>query len=386
MQNKRQIISIAIAIAVTAALTCIITSAYFIFNTRSGADKFAKLNSVINALDDKFYQDIDVDAMLEGAIDGAVKSLGDPYTNYMNAEDWGEFNEMISGKYDGIGVYMYNKVDEDRIFIIPMDNSPAIDAGVQSLDKIISVNGVEVFAEDMDYALNNIRGKKGTTVTLVVQRKADDSIEELTITRDTIYMESVSSEVIDSNGYIRISSFDEQTHIDFRKHLNELLGQNITGLIIDLRSNGGGLVDTSTAIADMLLPDCVIVYTEDKYGKREYTKSKASMVDIPLVLLIDGGTASASEILAGALRDNGRATLVGETSFGKGLIQAPVIYGDGTALKITIQRYFTPSGEDINKSGINPDVEVIIPPENYPLQSRDDDTQLYKALEILKSK
>ncbi len=344
---------------------------------------YNKLDYSLEVLREQFYQDFDFADMTDAAIAAAADSLGDPYTAYLTSDEWADFNEGLSGKYTGIGVTAAGTDDSEYIVVVaPFDGSPAEKAGIKPLDEILEVDGVPAYYKDFEAIMASIRGEKGTPVTLRV-RHSDGTEQEMTIIRDVIYMQSVSHEMMGAIGYIRISAFDEQTGRDFRSALKDVTQNGAQGLILDLRSNGGGLVDACCEVADALLDGDVIVYTEDRQGRREYANATKGATQLPMTVLIDRGTASASEILAGALRDNDVAVVIGETSFGKGLIQTTIPFSDGSALKYTVQRYFTPGGSDINHVGIVPDVEVIIPDEDYATLTQENDPQLLKAIEIV---
>lgn len=379
---------IAITAVVTAAVTILFTTYFYGFVIKivpfgELSENYPKLNAVLQALDQYYYEDFDKQELEEKMLPAVISTLGDPYTAYMNTEEWAEFNESIEGVYDGIGVTIGGKDDDPYINVIStMEGSPAREAGIVSGDRITHVEGEAYFIEGMDTAVSKMRGEAGTTVTITVLHQ-DETSEDYTLERRSITIETVTSEMWNNVGYLQISSFDVDTYHQFETHLERLLEQGAEGLIIDLRSNGGGLVDTATKIADRLLPEGTIFYTGNKYGKQSTVSSDPSKIDIPYVILVNEGTASASEILSGAVKDHAAGTIVGKNTFGKGLIQMPLNFKDGSAMKITIEKYYTPNGNDIHEKGIAPDVEVDLP-EDIIVEARDEnDTQYQKALEII---
>ena len=382
MENNKKLLKvISITVIITSIVTFMATSSFFTYvlkaHSTASLPGSEKLFEVMSILDDKYYQDIDKGQAVEKAVGAMVSSLGDPYTTYMNKDEWAEFNTYITGTYSGVGLTVSgDKTDNKIVVISPFDGSPSDKAGIKAGDKIIKVNGEEVFADNIDTATSKMKGEKGTTVTLTVLKKDTKEVVDIVITRDEIKMQSVRSEMKGDIGYIRLSIFDTDTGNEFATHLEKMRNSGAKALIIDVRNNGGGVVSAVVQVAESLLkPDSMIFYTQDKHGKRQDFKTRGSGVDLPMVLLINEGSASASEILAGSLRDNKKATLVGNKSFGKGVVQQPVSLKDGSVVKVTVEKYFTPIGEDINKQGIKPDVEVNLVSEK--------DEQLQKAIEIL---
>ncbi len=382
MENKKDLLKvISITVIITSIVTFMATSSFFTFvlkaHSTANLPGGEKIFEVMNILDNKYYQDIDKGQVVEKAVGAMVSSLGDPYTTYMNKDEWAEFNTYITGKYSGVGLTVSgDKTDNKIVVISPFDGSPSDKAGIKAGDKVIKVNGEEVFADNIDSATSKMKGEKGTNVTLTVLKKDTNEVVDIVITRDEIKMQSVRSEMKGDIGYIRISIFDTDTGNEFASHLEKMRDGGAKALIVDVRNNGGGVVSAVVQVAESLLkPESMIFYTQDKQGKRQEFKTRGSGVDLPMVLLMNEGSASASEILAGSLRDNKKATLVGNKSFGKGVVQQPVELKDGSVVKVTVEKYFTPIGEDINKQGIKPDVEVKLVSEK--------DEQLQKAIEIL---
>ncbi|MGL5417560.1 MAG: S41 family peptidase [Clostridium sp.] len=350
--------------------------------------KYSELFDVRSALIANFDGEVDDTKLLEGAIKGMTNALDDPYTVYMTKEEYTSYNEQNSGEYVGIGVYI--GVEDGKVEIInPMEGSPAKNAGLRAGDKIISVNG-EKIGSDTEKAGSLIKGKEGEEVTLEIQRKGEKALKTFKIKRAPIETEDVTGEMINKDiGYVSITGFNLGVTEDLKKQIQELKGKGMKGLILDLRGNPGGYLHEAVGIASQFIEkDKTITYTINKYDKEVVEKSKGGdAIGMPLVVLIDGGSASASEVVTGALRDYKAATIVGMNSFGKGIVQAPVEFEDGSALKVTISKYYTPNGENIHKTGIAPDVKVEILEEvlNKPY-NREADSQLKKAIEVMNQK
>lgn len=334
--------------------------------------RYNKLIGLEELVEDDYYQEVSEDDLVNGAIKGLFEGLDDPYSQYYTEEEFNSLKEQTSGSFVGIGVYIGIDPDTNDITIIsPIEGSPAAEVGIKSGDIVLSVDGSSVSSQDLNDVIKQIKGKENTTVDLTVQR--DKKKLDFTVKRQTIVTKSVESEVKDNNiGYIRITSFDENTYKEFKEHLEGLQEKNISGLVIDLRDNPGGLLDVCVDIADELVGEGTIVYTKDNSGNKEYYKSDANELDLPMVVLINGGSASASEILTAALVDNNKAIAIGETSFGKGLVQSVKELKDGTGYKLTTAQYYTPNGDYINKKGIEPKIVV-----------KDEEEQLQSALEYL---
>lgn len=325
--------------------------------------------------------------LMEGAIKGMFESLQDPYSVYMTKDEFKNFNESTKGSYGGIGVIVTRSEDGYVTVVAPIEDTPGERVGLKTNDRIVKVDGKDIIGIDLEAAVSLLKGKKGTEVNLTVMRDGEKAALEYKIVREEIVIKTVKSNVMDNNiGYIRISMFDEDTGSEFKKALDGLKGKNIKGLVLDLRQNPGGYIDQCVQVADELLDEGLIVYTEDKEKKREDYKSKKGKLEVPFVVLIDEGSASASEIVSGAIKDRKAGLLIGTKSFGKGLVQSIEQLKDGSGLKLTTQKYYTPNGISINKKGIQPDIEV------KPLEVRTDqkpedveDVQLDRAVsELLK--
>lgn len=317
------------------------------------------------------------------AISTMIASLDDPYTKFLDPKDFSEETSSIKGSLKGIGIQIATK-DGKLMVIAPIESSPAEKAGLMADDEILEINGVSTKGITIDKAADKIRGEEGTTVTLLVKRKSE--IKTYSIVRKEIELKAVSTKVpndvklSDDIGYIRLSSFiSKNAGTEFEAALNQY--RNKKGYIIDLRSNPGGLLTNAIYLANLLLPKGIIVSTVDRDGYKETQRVSGNPItNKPLVILINKGSASASEILSGALKDNKRAVLVGEKSFGKGLVQEINRLANGSGVNITIQKYLTPNGTDINKKGIEPDIKVELTEADIKAK---DDKQLKKANEVL---
>ncbi len=352
-------------------------------------ENVVKFNRVMDILKKDFYQKVDANKMLEGAIYGLAESLGDPYTVYFDKKQMEAFLEKSKGSYVGIGVTV--NVDDDGLLTViePAKGSPAMEAGILQGDKIVKVDGKDVTSvSDENMIISMIKGKENTRVNITVYRPSEDRYVQFNIKRKRIRASNIKSEILSGNiGYIKIAMFDSEIARYFRNDLSNMLKNGIEGLIIDLRDNPGGSFEQVVEIADSLLPAGTIVYTEDRDGRKEYRYSDKAYVDLPLAILINSNSASASEILAGSVRDHGRGILVGTRTFGKGLVQELKLLGDGSGLKVTISRYFTPSGTCIHGTGIEPDIEVGVFDDyrNHPVSHipRSRDNQLRTAVKAL---
>lgn len=350
----------------------------------------AKITMVKDVIDELYLREIDEEELFEGQIRGMVNALDDPYSIYMTKKEFESFNLSSDGIYGGIGVIVTPGEDNLITVVSPIEDTPGERAGIKTGDKILKVNGKEFFADKMDEAVSIMRGEPDTDVNITIMRKNKEGLMdtfEVQITREIIRLVSVKSGVIDKDiGYIRLTSFDKITADDFKKQLKELELKRVKGLVLDLRGNPGGLLNISVEIADDLLGESTIVYTEDKNKKRQYEKSDKAQTKLPLVLLVDGGSASASEILAGAIKDNNRGLIVGTTTFGKGVVQRIKNLPDGSGVKVTTSEYFSPNGINIHGVGIVPDVEVELNEdvENTGMDYLEEDNQLQKAIGVLR--
>lgn len=360
--------------------------------TTSYTDLVKTLETFKAMIKQKYIGEVDEEQMIEGAIKGFVEGLGDPYTEYLPKEEMAEFTEETSGQYVGIGVYLTNDKTTNTILVVGiMNGSPALDAGMQAGDIIEKVNDVTYTGETMEDAIKVLKGKEGTSAKVTVLR--DGKEIDLTVTRKKITVEHVSSKMVEDNiAYLQVDSFDSGVAELFKNKITDIKNQGAKGIIIDLRSNGGGIVDEATGIADLFLKKGeTILITKSKTENEQLTVSKNDPIieDIPVVVLVNEGTASASEILAGALKDKyPNTTIVGMKTYGKGVIQTLYSLSDGSGLKITTEEYYTPNHNKINKEGITPDVEVDLTKNSegkYETEF-DKDAQVKKAIETIKTK
>lgn len=391
IRKRHEIVRIIIAIIITAIITyfCTISITLKSYLKTSGMTYLStKLGLINQKLEDIYIYDLNEDKMIENAIKGYVDGIDDKYTTYLTKEDMAELLEDTTGNYVGIGVYLANNTADNTILIIGViEGSVAEEVGLQPGDIIDKVEGIKYSGEQLDTVSEIFKGKEeGTEVNITIIRDSEE--KELTIRRSSVRIKSVSSEMKSNNiGYIKISSFNEGTANEFKEAYESLKNQNLTGLVIDLRNNGGGLVSESLAIAEtMVEKGKTLLITANKANKEETETSKENpIVDVPVVILVNQNTASASEILAGTLRDNCNYKIIGTTSYGKGVIQTIYSFADGSGLKITSEEYFTPNHSTINKVGIIPDIEVKLDSEwenisNIPYEN---DLQLQKAISEL---
>ena len=394
-QKRKYILVAVLLILLTNAVTVFLISSGVITignrvvvtaNNEETARGLQKLAFLKEKIDETYYQDIDDQVLLEGAMKGMFEATGDQYSGYFDQEAFQNLMETSTGSFSGIGVVVTEDENQTTMVVTPYKNTPAGNAGVQSGDKIIAVNDEDVTGKGMDYTVDLMRGEAGTPVKITVQRGEEPHSFDLV--REQIDTPTVDSKNIDGIGYISISEFTQKTSEDFNTQLDALLAQNISGLIIDLRYNGGGLITSSVAVADRLLGDTEIVYTVNKNGDRKDYRSTADVqLDIPLVVLVNEGTASASEILSGAIQDTGKGTLLGTKTFGKGIVQDVVPLSDGSGYRLTSATYFTPNGRSIHGEGLTPDVVVD---QNEAYQKvlnvpEDQDVQLQNALGLFRN-
>lgn len=347
----------------------------------------AKLETLEAIIEKYYYQDdVSKEDLEIGIYRGMMDAVGDPYTVYYTPEEIQELYEQTEGIYYGIGAYVALDENTNRTKILsPIPGTPAEEAGLRADDILYEVDGVDTYDMDINKVVALIKGEEGTSVTLTIYREGEPDFLYVDVVRRKVEAPTVEFEMLeDGMGYIQITEFDEVTVDQFAEALAEARASEMEGLIIDVRANPGGSLDAVVKICQMLLPEGMIVYTEDKYGSRsEYVCDGKRQFDLPLVLLIDGNSASASEILAGAIQDYEIGTLVGTTTFGKGIVQQVVNLRDGSAVKITVSSYYTPKGRNIHGTGIEPDVEVIFDGERYYSEEAFDN-QLDKAKEVLR--
>ena len=342
--------------------------------TQLDLSKFWRVYSLVTS---KFSGDVDEEKAVDGAIKGLVESLDDPYSAYLNNKEYLQLEEDLNGKFEGIGAVLTQK-DDKVIVVEPIEDSPAIRAGLLKDDHIIAVDGSSVSGETLEEIVNKIRGPKGTEVTLTVVRAGKEV--EIKITRDSIDIKTVSFEKRESTGIIRITQFSNDTSSGVREAIIELEKLGVDNYLIDLRDNPGGFLNIVPIIAGYFLPPGTIVVKQSSQGTEGdvlRTTGAPLVPSKPIYVYLNGGSASASEILAGALKDHGRATLLGEKSFGKGSVQDILNLRGGTALRLTVSEWLTPNGQRINKVGIEPD---------HQIEADDQEQEIIKALEFISTR
>lgn len=341
----------------------------------------SKIDRIESIIDAYYLDEVDQKKMEEGVYKGLVSGLDDPYSVYYTAEEYQALLEDTSGKYYGVGALVSQNAETGIITAINVfEGAPADKAGMEDGDIIYKVEGEEVTGQDLSNVVSKMKGDKGTVVNITVYRESQNKYIDLKITRDEVNVPTIEHKMLDKKngiGYIQISQFEEVTYDQFVEAVEDLKKQGMKAIIFDVRDNPGGLYNIVCDMLDYVLPEGTIVYTKDKYGKQEDQTSDASYLNMPIVVLQNGNSASASEIFAGAIQDFNAGTIVGEQSFGKGIVQSILPLTDGSALKLTVQKYYTPSGKNIHGTGITPDVE-----------SKDDietkkDEQLIKAQETI---
>jgi carboxyl-terminal processing protease len=405
MSKKKRIIVMVILLVFTNLLTLIVSNIISVkYNTKvivpyseynmllSTYKRYSKAIELENYIKENFLGEVDENKLLDGQLKGMFEALGDPYSTYMTVDEFESFTEETEGVYGGIGVVVTPGEDNLITVVSPIEDTPGERAGIKPGDKIIKVDGEEFTADKMDEAVKKMKGEPNTSVTITILRtdkNGNNQQMDIKIIREQIRIQTVKSDIIEDNiGYIKITSFDELTYNDFKKHLNSLMDKNISGLILDIRNNPGGLLDVCVDIADELLGEGIVVYTQTKNGEKQYEYSDKKHVDIPLVVLVNEGSASASEILAGAIKDHKRGILLGTKTFGKGIVQRIRQLKDGSGFKLTVSEYFTPNGENIHGIGIEPDIKVDLPDdlEQIGLENLEGDTQLQAAIKEIKKR
>lgn len=333
-------------------------------------DKYAKAEQLWKIVKDGFYQEISDEQIEEGMYKGIFEGTGDIYSGYMNESEWSAWETSMTGEFEGVGVTFMQNEEGEYVVISTVEGSPAEKAGLLPGDILTKVDGEEYTnSTEMSMA---IRGDSGTDVQVTYLRDGEENT--VTMTREKIESQTVKSSVLDGNiGLIEVSAFEMKTSEDFEAALKDLESKGVKGLIIDLRNNGGGLVNESVEIADMLLDEGTVMYTEDQKGNREYAYTEKGRTSLPYVVLVNENTASASEILSAAIQDNAGGKIIGTVTFGKGVIQNSAPLGNGTGYKLTVLQYFSPNGNKIHGVGITPDIEV-----------EGEDEQMQKAIEQFK--
>lgn len=366
-----------------------IQSLFSLQKSNKNSSLSSRISEIDSHINSSYIHDYKQDELDDLALKGYVAGLKDVYSQYYTKEEFDELNSQVNGNYKGVGIEV--TVDEDNLITVlnAYKDAPAAKAGICSGDKIIAVDGVSVNRNNYDQALSMIKGAgkysgKSDKVTLTILRGEDKF--DTVVTREAITMQSVSEELIEGNiGYIELSAFAEDSDEQFKKAVNSLVSKGASSLIIDLRNNGGGLLTTVVSISDYLLPEGKILTIKGKNSQPQVFSSDSKCIDIPMCVLINGNSASASEVLAGALKDHKKATLVGETTYGKGVVQTMYNLSGGCGLKLTTSEYYTPNNICIDKIGIKPDIEVPMElTKNLSLYTLEEDIQLKEAINQLK--
>ncbi len=356
-------------------------------DTISSSEVEKKAGTIADILDQYYYEDIDEDALVDGMYAGMVDGVGDPYTCYYSAEEYSSLMETTSGTYYGIGAVLTQDAETNVVTILHVySGTPAEEAGVKDGDIIVKVDDVEGNSMELSELVKHIKGEEGTTVHLQLLREGEEDYLDFDVERRQVEIPTVEYQMLEGKiGLIQISEFSDNTPEQFDAAIKDLQGQGMEAMIVDLRNNPGGVLQAVCSMLDEILPEGTIVYTEDKYGNRSDYDSDEACLDIPMAVLINENSASASEIFAGAIKDYKYGTLIGTTSFGKGIVQSIIPLEDGSAVKVTMAKYFTPNGNYIHEKGIEPDITL----EYEYLGDKDadyepmQDNQVLKAIEVL---
>ncbi len=402
--DKSKIINNTIVATITVVLSAIILGCLFIVlkpilteesvsglnQTQDMSDYLNRIKDALNMVSSKYVDEVEMDKLVDGAIQGITEATDDPYTRYLSEEEYQEM--LVSGTevYGGIGVHLTYDKSSDSIMVLGiMPDSPALKADLKAGDLITKVEDLVVSKDTYQECVDKLKGEKDTTVNITITRE-NDMVMEKTLTRAEINSNNVSSEVLEGNiGYMKIWSFDNDIYKQFKEQYDDLKSKNITGLIIDLRNNPGGLVSDTAEIAKLLLPKCDIVRLVYRDGREKvYKCDGTNEINVPLALLVNSRSASAAEILSGAVKDSGKGVLIGNKTYGKGIVQTIEPLDGNGALSITTAKYYTASGVEIHKNGIEPNITVDLPEDlkdNIAIP-KDRDTQLQKAIEYINSK
>lgn len=395
-EKSQKIYRVIMLIVITALVSSLLTAVVVTerITSKSSVEKIAEgdgttgiettLAYIRTLLQEKYIGELDDEQMLETAIKGYVAGIGDEYTVYYTKDEMDDQYDAAMGNYVGIGIYMIVNYEEGTIEVVSvMKNSPALEVGMQAGDMITKVNGKELTPDNVGELSDEIKGEEGTTVNLEIMR--GEETLELDVERRRIEVSHIESEMLDNNiAYIQVLDFDGGTAKEFKENYETLKKQGATSLIIDIRGNGGGVVDEAIDMLEMICDkDSTLLIETDKNGNEEVIKAEENpIIDIPVVVLVNGSSASASEIFAGALKDNNKATIIGTTTYGKGVIQTLIRLADGSGIKITTEEYCTPNRNKINKVGIEPNITVELP-EDIKEITKENDTQLQRAIEEL---
>lgn len=400
--NKSKIITNTITSTLTIVLTFIIIISLSVVvvpliknegsNVKASPEMAAYLERIQEAMakiKNDYIEDVDMETLVEGAISGIANSTGDAYTRYMSEEEYQEMLNSGTEEYSGIGVHVTFDKDENAILVLGvMPDSPALEAGIKSGDVILKIDDIDVTYEKYYEAIDKLKGTPDTTANLVIRR--DKEIKNISVNRKSLLPNNIETEVLENNiGYIKIWSFDNNIYKQFKEQYDLLRAKNISGLVIDVRNNPGGLVQDTVQILKLMLPKCDMLRLVYKNGSEKvYRCDGKNEIDIPLTVLVNSRSASASEILASAIKDSKKGAVIGTKTYGKGIVQTIESLSGYGALSITTSKYYTPSGVEIHGNGIEPDILVELPEEirEDSVIAKEKDTQLKKAIEYIKSK
>jgi len=365
------------------------TVVYFIATNHANVGHAFTVFSLIKA---QSIEDISFDEMVQGAIKGMVDALDDPYSSYLDRATYGIMMDRMGGTYGGVGLLISNDADGRLVVVSPFRGTPAHRAGVAAGDFITQINGESTSGMELEIAASLMQGEPGTEVTITIYREGRET-RDIDITREMITIPTVEAQMLNEApgiAYIHLSTFNENTGVQLVRYLNELREEGFRAIVLDLRNNPGGTLHSAIEVAEQFIPEGPVVHMVTR-SRTISLDAQGPAIDVPVVVLVNSGSASASEIVAGAIQDTGVGVLVGETTFGKGLVQSVFPIGNGAGLKLTTARYLTPNERDINETGIEPDIEVILTPEETFEALRDapnpaNDPQLQRAIEILNSK
>lgn len=359
-------------------------------NVLDDEDVNDKIDEINRYIDSYFYFEKDPEKQEEAIYDGIMEGLDDPYSVYYTKEEYAELMEEDSGEYVGVGAVVTQDEDKKVSVVRPIKNSPAEEAGIMAEDIIVEVDGTEITDQDLSLVVDMIRGEEGTTAHIKVYRESIKDYIEFEMQRRVVENYSVYYEMLPDNiAYIEVQQFYDNTPTEFKEAIEDVTAQGAKGIIFDLRDNPGGLLNAVADMCDYVMGEGTIVTVEDRDGRilNDYESDEKQQINLPMVVLVNGNSASASEIFTGALKDSGKAKIVGTQTFGKGIVQSVIPLSDGTAIKLTIAKYFTPNGNDIHEIGIEPDYVVELPDgrENAVNLPHNEDPQLDKAIEIIKN-
>lgn len=375
--SRRKIIVGAVMLVLA---TFVATSGIFLYLLQvwsSDVGNALKFFRAVQVVKSRYVEDVPMDTLIAGAIKGMVGALGDPHSIYMDAKMYNEFMIETEGSFGGVGIVVGVK-DKMLMVVSPIEGTPGEKSGIKSGDQILKIDGQDAKDLALDEAVSKIRGPEGTQITLTIKR--GEAVKDYTLTRSNIQIKTVYGKMLPDNiGYIRISMFNENTSADFLKKYQELEGQGMQAVILDLRDNPGGLLDECVKVANKFVPKGPVVSVVTRDGSREVHSSSLESIKYPVAVLVNGGSASASEIVAGAIQDTGAGTLIGTKTYGKGSVQTLMRLDSGTAIKLTIAKYLTPKDRSINGVGIEPDIKIELP-DKEPFK----DTQMDKAVEVVK--